>query len=105
MDLFQFAAQYPQRAGSGFKERTTSREAGAQMARAGAAALRERVFQAIRASGAAGLTADQAASAVGATVLAVRPRVTELFKLGQIERTGARGKNESGMSAACWRAK
>lgn len=59
-DLFQFAAaRYPER--PGFKEPTTSKDA-AEAAHAGAAGLRERVFEAIRYASPAGLTADQAAS-------------------------------------------
>lgn len=100
MDLFEHAARYPQV--PGHKERTTSRDA-ARAVTSDAAVLRERVFEAIRSAGAAGLTADQAASAVARSVLSVRPRVTELFKAGRIEPTGERRANESTLKAKAWR--
>ena len=48
-------------------------------------------------------TADECAAELGASVLAVRPRLSELRKRGTIEPTGERRKNESGHSAAVWR--
>jgi hypothetical protein len=93
----------------GFKEPTTSRDAALAVA-ACAPLLRERVYAAIRATGAGGMTADEAAAAVGETVLAVRPRVTELAKAtakrpARIEPTGERRANESGLKAKVWRAR
>lgn len=89
----------------GWKEPTTSRDAARQVA-GDAALLRERVFTAIAAAGARGITADQAAAAVERSVLSVRPRVTELAKADppRITPTGERRANESGMSARVWRA-
>jgi hypothetical protein len=89
----------------GYKEPTTSRDA-ARAVSSSAPLLRERVFAAIRAAGARGMTADEAAAAVEETVLAVRPRVTELAKAtpARIVPTGERRKNESGLSAKAWRA-
>jgi hypothetical protein len=37
------------------------------------------------------------------SVLSVRPRVSELNRNGEIQQTGARRKNESGMTATVWR--
>ena len=51
-----------------------------------------------------GLTADECAAIIGQTVLATRPRVTELNKQGKIIRTGQRRKNVSGASAIVWKA-
>ena len=51
----------------------------------------------------AGLTADEVATALNLSVLSVRPRVSELNRLGMIEQTGARRRNDSGMSATVWR--
>ena len=62
--------------------------------------LRERALRAYRDAGARGLTADECARVLGATVLAVRPRVTELRQLGWITRTGERRRNESGLNAS-----
>lgn len=50
------------------------------------------------------LTADECAEALHESVLAVRPRLSELVKKGLLVNTGERRKNASGMSAAVWRA-
>lgn len=68
-----------------------------------ATTLREEVLAVIAAAGPDGLTADHAARLLGASVLAVRPRVSELKRLGRIEATGERRRNASGMRAAVWR--
>jgi hypothetical protein len=49
-----------------------------------------------------GLTADEIAHKLGKSVLSVRPRVSGLRRQGEIRQNGARGKNESGMSASIW---
>jgi predicted transcriptional regulator len=51
----------------------------------------------------AGLTADEIAAKLDASVLAVRPRVSELFHAGQIVKTGERRTNESGLRAYVWK--
>lgn len=48
-------------------------------------------------------TADEVASALCLSVLSVRPRFSELRRLGRIEDTGERRTNASGRSAAVWR--
>jgi hypothetical protein len=88
----------------GYRELTTSRDA-AKFVADRADILRDRVLTAIRNAGPAGLTADQCASRIGETVLAVRPRVTELKWAGKIETTGERRANASGAKAAVWRVK
>jgi predicted ArsR family transcriptional regulator len=50
-----------------------------------------------------GATADEIAKDLDLSVLSVRPRVSELKRLGEIKQTGARRKNESGMTATVWR--
>jgi predicted ArsR family transcriptional regulator len=50
-----------------------------------------------------GATADEIAKDLNLSVLSVRPRVSELKRNGEIEQTGARRKNESGMTATVWR--
>lgn len=50
------------------------------------------------------LTADQIAAELGANILTIRPRVSELHMARLLERVPERRKNESGMTAACWRA-
>lgn len=91
-----YESSYP--ASPGFKETTTSRDA-AHSIKGRAEQLRERVLAEIVGAGALGLTADECAVRINETVLAVRPRVTELFKMGKIRRSGVRRKNESGMTA------
>lgn len=86
----------------GFKERGTSRDA-AMAARPAAADLRSRCLGAIARAGDAGMTADQVAAALAASVLGVRPRISELASLREIERTGERRPNASGIMAAVWR--
>jgi len=51
----------------------------------------------------AGLTADEIAARLGESVLAVRPRISELFHAGVIEKTGDRRPNASGLSAHVWK--
>jgi predicted ArsR family transcriptional regulator len=51
-----------------------------------------------------GRTADEIAAALGESILAIRPRVCELFKQGRIEKTGEKRKNASGLYAHVWRA-
>ncbi len=51
----------------------------------------------------AGITADEVAAALGMSVLTVRPRVSELNRLGEIRPTGDRRCNSSGMTASTWR--
>jgi predicted transcriptional regulator len=50
-----------------------------------------------------GATADEVAKDLNLSVLSVRPRVSELNRSGKIKQTGARRKNQSGMSATVWR--
>lgn len=49
-------------------------------------------------------TADEIASTLGLSILTVRPRVSELRRLGDIKATGNRRCNGSGMTASTWRA-
>lgn len=84
----------------GFKEPTTSREAAESMA-VSAPILRVRVLCVIEAAP-TGLTADEAAARLGTSVLAVRPRITELQQGGLIQPTSMRRKNASGRSARVW---
>ncbi len=49
------------------------------------------------------MTADEVASSLRKSILSIRPRLTELRRLGQIEDTGWRRPNESGKRAIVWR--
>lgn len=49
------------------------------------------------------MTSDEVASALGESVLSIRPRLTELKKRGEVEDTGHRRTNASGRMAAVFR--
>lgn len=48
-------------------------------------------------------TADECAELLGQDILSVRPRLSELRRLGRIEETDERRTNKSGMTATVWR--
>jgi predicted ArsR family transcriptional regulator len=78
----------------------TSRAAGRMSARS--ERLRARVLE-VFALTPSGLTADEIAAKLDESVLAVRPRVSELFHAGLIEKTGERRHNASGLPAHVWK--
>ncbi len=83
----------------GFKVDGPSREAAVkEIGRA--KTLRDRVVEVLRYGD---KTADEVAMTMNETVLAVRPRLSELVKAGRIEDTGRRTPNESGHKATIWR--
>ena len=63
--------------------------------------LRDQVREVI-ANSPSGITADDVARKLNRSILSIRPRVSELRRLGEIRQSGARGKNESGMTASIW---
>lgn len=50
-----------------------------------------------------GLTADECAEALGEEIWSVRPRLSELRRMGRIVETDQRRKNRSGMTATVWK--
>jgi hypothetical protein len=84
--------------GPGYKTDGTSKDA-AEAVSSTAGFLRERVFNVIIGAGDLGKTPDEIAAILGKTVLAVRPRVSELKKAGRIRPNGLRRANESGLKA------
>ena len=79
--------------------------ADAMSAMAGRAAIiRAQALAAVQESGRAGLTPDECAQILNLTVLAVRPRFTELKQTGSIAATGERRRNSSGSTAAVYAA-
>ena len=95
----------PYNGSPGFKEPTTSREA-AEAMKVRAVTLRAGVMQCLKANP-AGLTADECAAMMGETVLAVRPRLSELSRptkdrLALIIPTGTKRENASGLMAKVW---
>jgi hypothetical protein len=92
-------ASYPE--APGFKAAGASQDAAEAIA-GSAKTLRARAL-AVIAQSPDGLTADEVALSLDATPFAIRPRITELKRLGLIEPAKERRKNESGMSASVWR--
>ncbi|WLB19369.1 hypothetical protein ACE102_01245 [Bradyrhizobium sp. vgs-9] len=86
----------------GFKSRGTSSMAARRVA-PHASALRDRVYAFLKSNYPASFTADEVADRLGASILSVRPRVTELLREGGIIKTTSRRKNVSGMSAVAVR--
>lgn len=84
----------------GFKEYSTSRDAAAKIAPTLSHRQRE-VLEALSRWGS--MTPDEVADHLSRTVLAVRPRLSELKQLGLIEKTGERRANQSGLMAAVYR--
>lgn len=95
-DLFSWRSRYP--AEPGFKEKETSREA-AEDIKARAIILRNQCYEFIHLN--PGHTADEIAAALEESVLAVRPRISELRTTDRIINFG-RGINKSGMTAHRW---
>lgn len=107
-DLFDFAAAAhrpdPYPASPGYKDRDTSRLA-ARVAAGRVELLRDQCLLALRKAGQdgiGGLTADEAALQIGENVLSIRPRFSELVRLGKIKDSGQRRRNESGATAKVW---
>lgn len=89
---------YPFEPGS--KTGGTSEKAAGEM-RSRAETLREMAYDELRLSD---LTADEVAANIGESVLAIRPRLSELRVQNRIVDTGTRRYNVSGKSANVWRA-
>lgn len=92
-----FDAPYP--ASPGYKAHGTSRAA-AESVKPRAATLRDKALALLKD---ASLTADEVAAKLGETVLAIRPRITELKRMGEIEDTGRVRRNASGVMASVWK--
>jgi len=98
LPLWATAASYPLAAGS--KTGGTSAEAAKKIH---AARLRNKALRVLQ-TNPRGLTADEIAAELGESILSIRPRVSELKRLGEVEKTRERRRNQSGMSASVWRA-
>ena len=97
MNAHELIEKYPKTAG--YKRDGTSKEA--------ANSTDEKTLrgQVLRILGiySSGLTADEAAESLGESILSIRPRLSELVALGEIEDSGIRRRNESGKMATVWR--
>lgn len=92
-DLFT----YPNAPGA--RDRDTSRAAAAEIAQE-VPQLRARALAVLERSN--GLTADEVAGRLGLSILSIRPRVTELARLGKVRDSGQRRPNASGRMATVW---
>lgn len=90
---------YPNR--PGWKKRKTSKAAAKKM-ETRAPSLRDRVLEVLRRFA---FNSDEVAHALGESQLAIRPRLTELLRMGLIEDTGTIRSNDSGRMAIVFRAK
>jgi predicted ArsR family transcriptional regulator len=85
----------------GAQDRGTSRAA-AEVAATTSPLLRAMALDVLERSN--GLTADQVAARLGKSILSIRPRITELARLGKVRDTGDRRPNASGRTAIVWAA-
>lgn len=85
----------------GYKKTGTSSEA-AKAIKPKVSTIRDQVFEVLQSEA---LTADEVASALDMSILTVRPRCSELLRMGLIEETGTRRLNDSGKFAEVLRAK
>jgi hypothetical protein len=98
-DLFTYAAAQPRYPSTpGHRGGGTSAAAAESMERA-APVLRQRCLDRLRLGPA---TADEIAAWLDQSVLSIRPRITELFQMGEIEDTGERRPNASQRRAKVW---
>ena len=92
-------SELPYPSSPGYKEPSTSKAA-ARAIQPHVSALARSILSLIRYNP---MTPDEAANALGRTLLTIRPRFSELAKKGLIEKTGARRPNASGLLAHVWR--
>ena len=97
----QYLADYGYPDSPGFREKGGTSEEAAAIVASSSTNLRTMALDKIRENPA---TADEVADALGMSVLAIRPRISELRKLGKIVRNGDRRPNASGILAWVWRA-
>jgi hypothetical protein len=91
---------YPEAAGYKPSAPETSREAARGI---DATLLRGKVLAAMQDNGP--MTADECAELLGSSILSIRPRFSELKRMGEIADTGTRRPNASGRTAAVWASK
>jgi hypothetical protein len=89
------ALRYPLRPGA--KERDGASEEAARQVASDAGRLRAAVLQVLAAAGPS--TPDEIAKHLGESVLAIRPRCSELIALGRVCKTQQRRENRSGKLA------
>jgi len=88
----------------GYKVAGPSKEAADKMAPK-APNLREQAFEIFKQHHRLGLTADELAFLLNVSVLSIRPRLSELLRMGVIEDSGERRKNNFKSTCTVWRLK
>lgn len=107
MDLFDFAEServkgrqsfvYP--SAPGHKEIGGASQGAADDIKPRASILRDRCLQALSRRP---MTADEVAAAIGEDILSVRPRITELHRMGLAFKTDARRPSSNGKPQTVW---
>jgi hypothetical protein len=101
-DLFTYKTEYPNTAG--YKRPGTSKAA-AEAIKERAPTLRDQVLWLLNHTDLdGGFTADECATMLKKSILSIRPRLSELRRLGKIYDSGITRANESGVQASVWRA-
>lgn len=90
--------KYPE--SPGYKKSGTSKDA-AQAVRSKVSGLRAKILLELSNNGPG--TADEIAERLGLSILAIRPRFSELCHMGAIAESGERRTNSSGKLAAVWK--
>ena len=94
---------YPTHAG--FTDASTSRQAAVDITQSGRKDKLQAVVMAVLKNHSNGLTPDECANYMEVDILSIRPRFTELKRLGLIEDTGERRLSNNGKMQKCWRMK
>ena len=94
-----FGSRYPDK--PGFKAQETSREAAESMEPTASGLQRDCLLVLLTDS----MTADEVAERLNKSILAIRPRLSELLLKGLIKDSGSRRQNASGKYAIVWRLK
>lgn len=101
-DLFDYQSKYPHSPGA---RHTVTSKAAAETIKDRAPTLRDQVLALLQAVPMPfGRTADECAAELRKSVLSIRPRLSELKRLGKIYDSGLTRANESGVQASVWRA-
>jgi hypothetical protein len=98
-DLFTYRDEYPN--APGFRARDTSYDAAEAIAPKANTLRASALLTILHSNG--GLTADEVAAQLNQSILAIRPRITELARLGAIKDSGLRRPNQSGRNAIVWK--
>ncbi|MDC1268173.1 hypothetical protein N8Z76_00410 [Gammaproteobacteria bacterium] len=84
----------------GYKEKGGTSEQAANDMRANASTLRRKAYALLKEYP---MTADETAEKMGEDILSIRPRLSELFQMGAIEKTMKRRASSRGKSSIVWK--